>query len=330
MKYFLFLLFLGVNAHAIEVVTPKNQTAQFIIKSPDETVTTLGKVDFIIDFVSSNDSLKELKIRRQHLMLADGRPVTVYAYNEASGTILGATHPIAHISISAVQGKKVMALFYNEAYEVVAPDKKDIQVFSDNFKTLSFDYQTNLPAPSLTVDVSILIDRSGSIGKHMPDIINETRNFMQSLPDFTRCHVFSFGSEVTRLTPIDVNKTVPCAQSLFVFDKTMVVGGATALYAALDKALQAPKHSTTTQLIVVVTDGINTVGHRLSLAQLNDIKLQRGASVLVFWAGDYKAEHLQRIANYQTASTQGVKQDLDRFFSSISTAISGMQTLRLH
>ena len=91
-------------------------------------------------------------------------------------------------------------LFYNEQNEVIAPNKKDIRVFSLDSKALKFEYQPTSTPASVGMDVSILIDKSGSMKGHMPVVMAATRGFMANLPDFTRCHVLTFSDNIERLT----------------------------------------------------------------------------------------------------------------------------------
>lgn len=330
MKYLILAFGLyAAQSLAIEVIQPEPQTAEISISSPDDTVQTLGTVDFIIDWRSSNDTLAELKIRRQDLKLEDGRIVDVFAHDPISGMTVGASSPVSQVSIHTVQGEEILALFHNNQNEVIAPSSKDIGIYDKGFSTVPFDYDPAVLAGEINIDVSILIDSSGSMDSFMPLVLRETRAFMKGLPDFTRCHVYSFGSTVKKLTQSDVKSTQPCSQSTNYLDNSIVANGATAMFAALEDAIRAPRYSSATHLIVMVTDGVNTVEHALNERQLGLLKQQENAMVLVFWAGHVSKTHLDDIADYQTSSATDVKTDLNRFFQTIGVSVSGMQTLKI-
>jgi hypothetical protein len=109
-----------------EVLSPESGTASFEITSPDDTVETLGKVSFVIDLSAEHDSLFELQIRHQGLLLSDGRPVTTFGYDKAGRVIVGAALPVTHVSVSGVSGDDATALFHNANNEVIAPNGNDI------------------------------------------------------------------------------------------------------------------------------------------------------------------------------------------------------------
>jgi len=316
-------------AHAVEVIEPSVHTAQFNITSPDDTVATLGKVSIIIDLAAEHDSLFELQIRRKNLQLEDGRAVSVFGYNKEGGVIVAASAPVTHISVAGVQGKDILALFHNDHNEVIAPNKKDVRLFDLNFNPISFDYSPATPPINIGMDVSILIDHSGSMSGHMPDVIQATRDFMSSLPDFTRCHVLTFNEKVTLLTSAEPGRLSSCPNSLQAISRPIKAEGGTALFYALENAFNQSMttHSQLPHLVIVLTDGVNNQPHTLSFDQLVALKNRSNGKLLTFWVGSYDPAHLKGLADLESVSGANIKNDLDMFFHSIGVSVSGLQTL---
>lgn len=320
------LSLLIAQAQAIEVSQPEVKiTKEIKISSPDDFVMTLGKVDFWIDLSAEHDSLLELKIRRAELTLADGRKSSVFGYNQAGNVIVVSDKPVAHISVTGVNSKNISVIFYDADNKIVAPHKENIRVFDLNFKPLNFDYTpAQSPNSSMKLDVTILLDRSGSMGGYMPFVQDATKLFMRELPSFSQCLLITFGSLVEQLG----NGFSPCSTSTILLAPPIMAEGATALFAALETGLRSGSSTGLPHLVIVVTDGVNTE-NGLSKEQLIALKKSTNAKVLVFWAGVHDPEHLKGLADFESVSTSNIRSDLDAFFSSIGVSISGIQTLTL-
>ncbi|GAB1256170.1 hypothetical protein NBRC116494_06720 [Aurantivibrio plasticivorans] len=333
-KHFILALpfVLAAHAQAIEIIEPQvHEFKSVSITSSDDQVATLGQVSFIVDFSAARDNLFELEIRREELKLKDGRNSEVFAYDKDAGVIIAASAPVSHISISGKNGSDVLALFHNAKNEVIAPRPNDIRLFDLNFQPLDFSYTPALTPSSMRMNVTILIDRSGSMAEAMPSVLTATRGFMANLPDFTRCRIFTFGADVQSLTPHDPAQLSACPQSLWVLNRPIHVGGGTALFSAIHQGLaikDTPK-STLPNLVIVLTDGINTQGSPYTLFDLADLKKQSNSKIMTFWAGAHNPAYLKGLADIESVSTRNVKTDLDIFFHTIGVSVSGMQTLHL-
>ncbi|MCB9987720.1 MAG: VWA domain-containing protein [Rhodospirillales bacterium] len=305
------------------------------IVTPDENVRSLGQVHFALDFAATRDSLYELKIRRHSLTLPDGRPVTALAYDKDANVLVGGTDPVTHISLAAVNetvgGREAMALFHNGKSEVIAPESKDIAVFDLSFNPISFDYKPVGQPRDTKIPVSILIDRSGSMSRVMPEVLDATRAFMKTLPEFTRCELLTFAKAIERLTPSAITHQLSCPRSTAYLPGKLKTGGATALYEALHQSFQAGQNqSTTPKIVVVLTDGVNTATSHHSKASLLKEKNHAPAKLFVFWAGEDDPKHLDQLSDWEVMAGEDVRTQLDRFFQSIGISVSGIQTLRLH
>lgn len=321
------LALLSHTAYGLNVVAPAVETAKITIHSPDEDVATLGKVDFIIDLAAEHDSLFELKIRRAELKLKDGRKSSAFGYSQDAGIIVVGAAPITHITVTGSKEKNVFVIFYNAKNEVIAPRSKDIRAFDLDFKPIKFKYEPAQPPGTISINVSVLLDHSGSMTGNMTTVMDATRTFLNILPKFAKCSLYAFSSQVDHLG----GGTKPCPDSLDALATPIPAEGATALYAALDTAMR--DHPTQTggapHLVIVVTDGGDTQGVSGGLPGLIALKAQSNAKVLVFWAGSSFPQALAGLADFETSSTSAIKSDLDAFFHSIGVSVSGLQTLEL-
>lgn len=307
----------------------------FIIRGRSE-VKTFGQVTFVIDLAGARDGKRELEIRRKRLTLADGRPVTSVGYDLKSGIIIGSAGPVDRISVAGVEqtakGRQVLAIFYDKNNQVMAPSPADLIVFDVNYNTLAVDYTPLVGAPAAGLDVSILIDSSGSMVLAMKDALAATSSFLANLPDFTRCQIITFGQEVRHLTPENPNELPACADSGKYLKPGITAFGGTALSAALQEGFSRTASSglETPKLVLVVTDGINTVDSGVSHEELAELKDKNNIRSFVFWTGNHDPEHLKGLADYELAATTNIAQELESFLQTIGVSVSGMQTLRIN
>ncbi len=328
----IFLILLSSSAFAIEVKAPQElQTSEFEISDPDRFIGTLGKVDFIIDLSASHDDLLALKVRRSGLKLKDGRAFKTFAVHKEGGVIIIASGDVSHVSIASVEAGDVSALFYNANNGIIAPKPNDIAMFDLDFKPMSFSY-TPLKTPgSLTIPITIALDTSGSMAGHMDSVIKATREFMHELPDFTRCQLITFSDDVNYLSERDIKKQVSCPASSYLLNKPLKASGRTALYKAIDRGFYNQSNfykSNFPNIVIVVTDGMNTVDYKYALFALDASKKATNSKLFVFWAGNYEKHYLIGIPDLEFVSTQNLQSDLDKFFRTLGVSLSGIQTLK--
>jgi hypothetical protein len=319
-------------ANASEIREPKLDVLKSVtFTSIDDQVKTLGKVDFIIDLSASQDDVFELKLRRTKLSLQDGREVTAFGYHKEAGVIIGAVAPVSRVIITGEENDSILAQFYNTQNEIIAPSFKQIQLFDLDFKPLKFDYQPASQPKNVVMDVSLLIDVSGSMEAALQDVTNASREFLSELPSFTRCSVLTFGTEVTRLTEAKPTDRSSCPESLNTLNQGLSASGTTALHRVLYDTLEDNKSisSTLPKLTIVLTDGQDSQNPEITAKQLIALKHESNSKILIFWAGSYDLSYLKGLADIESVSDQQVKQNLEAFFRSIGISINGLQTITL-
>jgi len=324
----LFLVGMFGNAHALEVISPQVQTAEIVIIDSNHEINTLGKVTFHVDLSASHDDLLALKVRRSDLRLNDGRKFSAFGVHKDAGLVVLGGGNITHISISSVEDGDASVLFYGKGNSIISPKPNDIAVFDTEFNELEFAY-TPLKAPgSLSVNVNLALDTSGSMKGHLDVVASNAQNFMQQLPEFTQCSLITFDAVVKHLS----HKKDSCPDSAYLLNRPLQLGGYTALYQAIETGFaNAPAKSSNSlpNIVVVITDGKNTSPYAGSLASLIEAKKQSNSKLFVFWAGDYDPLHLRGLADKELVSTQNLDQELERFFTSLGVSISGIQTLKI-
>jgi len=341
MKKLIFVfLFVCTGASAeFEISTPDPQPQEriFELSDPDEAVAKLGIVSFMIDFNATQDDLLTLEVRRQDLRLADGRLITQFAISEKDEIIVGAVAPVSHVSIMGVETQSgvrvVQVIFYDDQQHIISPRAEDIGVYDLTYAALQTDYAPLKSASAIDVSVALLLDNSGSMSAFQSAAINSSKDFAAGLPSFTKCEIFTFASDVSPLVP--GNKEVACADTESAFDKVSPASGATALMNALEKGFARTGKPLGTdpfelpKLVIVVTDGINTVTPSLPRDQLVGLKRRNNITTLVYWVGHHDKDHLQNLADQEIVGRANAKQDLEAFFETIGTTVAGVQSIKL-
>lgn len=335
MKFILTLLSLvalEVQAQRFIIEAPSaNLQSNIVIDNPDEQLTRLGKVSFVLDFASASDNLFRLKIRRHDFSLSDGRKVAALAVREQEGLIIGAAEPVRQISIVGVESasgaRVIRAIFYGPNNEIVSPERSDVAVFDLSFALQDISYQPVGGSHPGSMTVSLLLDNSGSMQGFQAEALSAAREFLDSLPEFTRCHVFVFSDDVERLT---IDPAPSCPSSRDALLRVRPAGGGTALMDALEAGFSASNAaSELPSLVIAVTDGVNTVTPSLAINELEKLKGNSNAKSLVYWIGSHNPDHLKSIADQEIAGRANVKSDLDDFFETIGVSVSGIQSIHV-
>jgi len=324
--------FCANSAFAIEIIVPQElQTSEFSISDPDRLISTLGKVDFIIDLSASHDDLLALKVRRSDLKLKDGRSFKSFGVHKDAGIIIIANDDVTHISIASIKSGEASVLFYGANNEIIAPKPSDVAMFDLDFKPIKFSY-TPLKTPnSLTIPITIALDVSGSMAGHMDKVVKATKAFMNKLPTFTRCQIITFSDDVTYLSSPDIDKQMSCPASSYLLNTKLKAGGATALYKVIDTSFGSnyqPDKSSFPNIVIVVTDGMNTVNYKRDLGFIILKKPVTNSKLFVFWAGNYDKANLLGLPNLEFVSTQNLEAELEIFFTSLGVSLSGIQILK--
>lgn len=346
MKYSIALLILVLSftrslaqdQSGFQVSSPQDlQTGTFHVASERSEPATFGEIVIRIDLGSKSDNLYELAIRRQELQLPDGRFVTSIGYDQDNDIVVGAVAPVEEISVIGVETtdteKRTFLVFYDENHDVIAPDPDDISVFDGQFNRLPSEYEPLFQSSTLGLAVSLLIDGSSSMQGFMPDALEASRSFLTNLPDFTKCQIILFNSTVAHLTPNDLSSLVGCPESKKFLDDDIDPNGKTALFQALGDAFTGTEfllqdvNSTVPRLVIVITDGINTVNSTYSQQQLVNLKENNNIKTFVFWAGNHQPDHLNGLADQEIIATDSIKETLEIFLEAIQTSVSGIQTI---
>jgi len=333
LNVFIFFTLLSNSAFAIEVIEPQElQTSLFKISDPDRFIRTLGKVSFAIDLSASHDDLLALKVRRSSLTLKDGRGFKSFGVHKEAGLIIIAGADVSHISIASVKGSNASVLFYGANNQIIAPHPNDIAVFDMDFKPVDFSYTPLKTPSSLTIPITIALDTSGSMAGHMDKVIKATKTFMKSLPDFMRCNLIAFNNDIKYLSPRDIHAQRSCSASTYLLNAPLKAEGATSLYKAIDAGFSSHpvlSKDAFPNIVIVITDGKNTVDYKWDLNWLGIRKRISHTKLFVFWAGNYTKGYMQGLADLEFVSTKNLDNELEQFFTSLGVSLSGLQTVQI-
>lgn len=330
-------LSLPASAQAIEVIAPlEEQLTRLVVSDPDRHVRTLGTPEITFDLSASHDDFLDLRIRRSGLHLPNGQVFTAFAVHAAHDLVVLAGGDVARIEIAGVSrsgsAREALVLFKNSYGAIIAPAPDEVAVFDTQLRSLPLSYKQAAIPQGAILPVTILLDVSGSMGAHMGDVLGATSEFLNSLPLYARCRIFTFNDQVKAL-PLPGNSNI-CASAGFALWDLPEPAGGTALLAAIDQGLRAvpaDKVSSLPAITLAVTDGVDTAStHPLSsLQKLSSLKAQSGAKLFIFWAGVSDPQLLNSLADLQITSGADVKGELERFFSSLGVSLSGLQVLKV-
>ena len=174
------------------------------IKDRFHQVDTLGQNFTLIDGIQGNDTLPkgfrlhvkransplkdwelllQTRVEESRLTLADGRPITTYAWFKTdpegkTGVIVGSVSPVHTIDISLVadvkEGSDIQVMFNDTSAQVMEPKRKDIAVFDFDLDRQHFRAQKSSQAKARNL-IFMLIDKSGSMVGQLPGLANSGR-----------------------------------------------------------------------------------------------------------------------------------------------------------
>ncbi len=333
LQLLLIVMPLFVSAQSFVIESPiVDQRAEVKVVDPDELISNLGRVRFVIDFTSANDDLFMLEIRRREFELADGRAASTIAVSKQDGIIVSAAPPTRHISIVGMKtgsgNAVIQAIFYDASNQIISPSPNDIAVFDLTFERQDIEYEPRRVSGPGSMSVSLLLDNSGSMSGFQSQALEAARDFLDELPDFTRCDLYVFASVGEPLNSAAGSSS--CPSSSHLLSKVPAANGGTSLMNAIEEGFnKAGDITELTSLVVIVTDGVNTVTPRLSHSDLLALKKQKNVKILVYWIGAHDRNHLKDLADQEIVGRSNVKADLDAFFETVGVNVSGIQSIEL-
>ena len=176
----------------------------FVFVDPEDGTGTLPERKFTIREVRKTMSMEEMRIDerilRGELVLRDGRPVSVYAYDPVHNLIVGAVSPAGKISIHQVSahesGREALVMFLNDRQEPFRPEAEDFGVWNRDFERINVTLD-EVTKTAKRMHVFLLIDRSGSMKPFMRAVKERAKGFLAALPKGAKCLVASFNRLVT-------------------------------------------------------------------------------------------------------------------------------------
>jgi len=121
--------------------------------------------------------------------------------------------------------------------------------------------ERNKKTPKLKREVSIVIDRSGSMaGEKMRQTISAAAQIVGGLEDGEKFNLITYNESVEKFSPEPVILTPKSREAAFQFLKSLRVSGGTNIHDALLAALAQPSEKGTLPIVLFLTDGLPTIG----------------------------------------------------------------------
>ncbi|MFG0275302.1 MAG: VWA domain-containing protein [Phycisphaerales bacterium] len=141
-------------------------------------------------------------------------------------------------------------------------------------------------APSQAREVTIVIDKSGSMGgEKIAQAIEAARQTIHGLRDGERFNIIAYNDQVHRFAPASAVKDAESTACAMAYLDGVAAGGGTNLHDALDAALEQPAPSGALPIVLFLTDGMPTVGNTSETAIRALATDRNGAERRVFTFG---------------------------------------------
>ncbi len=220
-------------------------------------------------------------------------------------------------------GFQVIGSFKDRSGNFVSPPVGSLAVYSTSGKKLCFEYKDVIKAPPKMVFM-LLLDRSGSMYEVMDDVKASARGFLKSLPSTAICAVSSFNSGFTYHNELYEN----CNNGQFKLRDLEAQGG-TNLYTPLLRAynsLAQDYFNDYQKAIVIITDGQISPSAALREQVLS---AKKDTLSFTYFLGEKEERYLIGLSDVFLKSTSDIKNNLDQYFHSLSTAYKTQKVLNV-
>lgn len=296
------LEYVGKETFAASVVLPRNEKVKVIIEYEQVLAESGGVIHFFYPLSTERYTTQPID------------PVNITINIQSSGKIGFVSSPTHDVDVTRAGNSNVVVSYYS-----VEIPYKDFQLF---YGVTERDYDVKLLAhkqagsdegffllfvyPSLAEadieptpkDIVFVIDTSGSMsGQKIEQAKNALKFVLNRLDSKDKFNIVSFSDEVKSFASELKDANSVNVGDALVFADSLEAGSSTNIRAALEEArLQLKPSSTRAQLVVFLTDGVDTSGN----SQEEILSAFRGAGGKIFPFGvgeDVDFELLDRLAN---------------------------------
>lgn len=301
----------------VTVEKPDNQTGSISVTGGSDN---RGDISFDVDL--SGNYEQEYYVGEKRLELATGEPVQSYNIEDEAGFIVGTSNnDVARITINnwveTEDGIEAAISFINTDGRHRALDESEISAHGLDGNNRCFDIE-KIGTDKSVVATHVLIDRSGSMGGHMPTVKDALYRFLSIMPPKGVCQITSFNNASRDHT----NGYEACSTAVSGVAELAASGG-TDFYSPLIQAYNEIDTVVSIQkTVVIVTDGVGSGPY-----DIDDAIAAKTASTFVFWVGDYNERALEGLADATLNTTTRIPSSLDAFFIALGDAITQQQVL---
>jgi hypothetical protein len=182
------------------------------------------------------------------------------------------------------------------------------------------DQRTFNVIASASKNMSLLIDRSASMGGFDADVTRALSDFSKlKLADFA-CGLYEFGNGVDTVAPASGSGCIPLLQSYTL----SAPSGSTPLFEALGRAYEDIADRDEMSVVVIISDG-RPSDQPTSAVQRHHAEIP----TFVLWAGDHTENYIEQFSTAHAVARQGGANKLRDFLGSVAFSVYGHQTIQL-
>lgn len=285
-----------------------------------EEEDTSGNIEFQIDL--GGKVKQEFFYNGKRLEDKNGKPVTAYNITPDGSTIIGTTSPnVDRVTINKTadiaKGKKAISSFIRKDGKHKSLPDNEITAHRNDGSNTCFSVAPIGTAQN-PLAAHILIDRSGSMGNHMPAVKRAVQQFTFALPPASTCKVTSFsGSSEEHTNGFEQCRSVPSKIA------NLSAWGGTSLFDTMIDGYNTINQSQATQsFMMIISDGADT-----SSTTLDQVRAAKNTKTFVLWAGRSSPDYLGDIPDASLDAGQNIPAALTVFFQSLGQALAQQQVL---
>lgn len=169
-------------------------------------------------------------------------------------------------------------------------------------------------------NISVLVDRSGSVAGYDTAILNALREVSETPISDDLCGIYEFGSSV-RVIQAPMRKR--CGEVFEHYNPSEADGG-TPLYEAMEIAYGDAENWDGLSIQIIITDGEPTDSPYVRLEDM-----ARTVPTFVLYVGDHRDDYIAPYSTAHAISQSGVQDEISDFLRGLSFSVSGHQTFSL-
>lgn len=217
---------------------------------------------------------------------------------------------------ATVKGDKLIFSTKNTDGDFVSLNESHFNIYNEEGDLLSVS-----PTGGIYKNISLLVDRSGSMAGFDSEVSNAIKQFSKLPIIKYYCGIYEFGASID---VIQRPFSVLCNQILLDY-KMSAVSGTTPLYGTMEKAYKDLSSKDAVSSLVIISDGSPTD------TPSNDLlKLSKKTPTFVLWVGHHDVNYISQYSVAHSVSKSGDAKELTDFFKAVSFSVYSHQAFNIN